>query len=283
MSEPADATGASAVLRRPDPRLRGLVDAYHGYHYRLQQPGVHHGLPSTSLTLVIAFDQPIDVGWFGDPASRGLHWALGSGMSTRPAGIHHGGTQHGIQLDLTPAGARALLGVPAAALAGEIMPLEAVLGAHGSRLYDVLATASGWPARFAALDRELIALAALHRDHRPWRDPTLDRAWHRLHESRGRIAVAELAREVGWGRRRLTERFVAEYGIAPKPVGRLTRFAEARRLVVSATLPLAEVAAACGYADQAHLTREWRELAGVPPTRWLREERPFLQDRPDQP
>ena len=33
--------------------------------------------------------------------------------------------------------------------------------------------------------------------------------------------------------------------------------------------PLAEVAARAGYADQAHLTREVRELAGVPPTRLL--------------
>ena len=45
--------------------------------------------------------------------------------------------------------------------------------------------------------------------------------------------------------------------------------------------PLAEVAAECGYADQAHLAREWSELAGCSPTTWLREEFPFLQDHGD--
>jgi AraC-like DNA-binding protein len=41
---------------------------------------------------------------------------------------------------------------------------------------------------------------------------------------------------------------------------------------------LAEIAARCGYADQAHLTREWRELAGCTPSTWLAEELPSVQD-----
>ena len=56
------------------------------------------------------------------------------------------------------------------------------------------------------------------------------------------------------------------------------RFHAARGLVLGGSASLAEVAARTGYADQAHLTREWRDLAGVPPMTWLREERPFLQD-----
>jgi AraC-like DNA-binding protein len=229
------------------------------------------------LTLVIAFDQPINVGWLDDPASRGRHWALASGMSTRPVGIHHDGTQHGIQLDLTPAGARALLGVPAAALAGEIVPLVDVLGVPGRRLCDVLASALNWPARFAALDRALLAQAAQH-DATPEGEPALELAWRRLQVSAGRLPISRLAREVGLSRRHLTERFTGEYGISPKQTSRLVRFAAARALVTDAHRPLAEVAARCGYADQAHLTREWRALAGVPPTVWLRAERPFLQD-----
>ena len=38
------------------------------------------------------------------------------------------------------------------------------------------------------------------------------------------------------------------------------------------------MAAVCGYADQGHLARDWSDLAGCPPTTWLREEFPFLQD-----
>jgi hypothetical protein len=35
---------------------------------------------------------------------------------------------------------------------------------------------------------------------------------------------------------------------------------------------------ACRYADQGHLARDWSELAGCPPSTWLREEFPFLRD-----
>ena len=42
---------------------------------------------------------------------------------------------------------------------------------------------------------------------------------------------------------------------------------------------LATIAADCGYADQAHMAREWRALAGASPTQWLADERlPFVQD-----
>ncbi|MCA1672997.1 MAG: helix-turn-helix domain-containing protein, partial [Actinobacteria bacterium] len=42
--------------------------------------------------------------------------------------------------------------------------------------------------------------------------------------------------------------------------------------------PLADVAARCGYYDQAHFTREWRDLAGCSPRTWLAEELPSVQD-----
>ena len=267
-----------SVVRLPDARLRGLVTSYHGYRYQVTAPGVHHGIPTTALTVVIAFDRQIDVGWLTSPETRSLHWALASGMSTDPAGIYHAGRQHGIQLDLTPAGARVLLGVPAAALRREIVLLDGVLGRRGTRLYDVLADAVGWQARFAALDRELLAIADTRGDLAGWRDPTLERAWRRVHEDAGAVTVAGLADEVGWSRRHLSTRFTSEFGIGPKQATRLVRFSAARDLAVRRRLPFAEVAARCGYADQAHLTREWRELAGVSPTAWMREERMFVGD-----
>lgn len=57
------------------------------------------------------------------------------------------------------------------------------------------------------------------------------------------------------------------------------RFELAHRLLRRDDRPaLADLAARCGYYDQTHLTREWRELAGCPPTVWLAEELPYVQD-----
>ncbi|WP_211489636.1 helix-turn-helix domain-containing protein [Georgenia thermotolerans] len=60
---------------------------------------------------------------------------------------------------------------------------------------------------------------------------------------------------------------------------RIARFEHARALLLGPGRPgLADVAARAGYADQSHLAREWRALAGCSVGTWLREELPFVQD-----
>jgi AraC-like DNA-binding protein len=63
----------------------------------------------------------------------------------------------------------------------------------------------------------------------------------------------------------------------------VARFDRARRAVAArvgrgAAADLAGLAASTGFADQAHLTREWRALSGLSPTRWLAAEVGFVQD-----
>jgi AraC-like DNA-binding protein len=266
----------------PHPALTGLVEEYHGYRIEGATPGVHHGLPSRALTLVIAFDEPLDVGWLGRDQTRGRFWTVASGLSDEPAGIVHDGRQFGIQLDLTPMGARALLGVPAAAIAADLVSVEELVGpTAAARLYDVVADPSVWDDRFAALDRELLRwLGRGDPGPRPV-SPELTEAWRWLGRHVGSGTVSALADEVGWSRRHLTARFRAEYGISPKDVARISRFQRARELLGARQPPsLADVAARCGYADQAHLNREWRALAGCTPTWWQREEVTFVQYAP---
>jgi AraC-like DNA-binding protein len=56
------------------------------------------------------------------------------------------------------------------------------------------------------------------------------------------------------------------------------RRALAARVATGGPPDLAALAAVSGYADQAHLTREWRDFTGLPPSRWLAAEFGFLQD-----
>ena len=250
-------------MRALAPYVASLV----AYDVDLGGPGVHRGLPSTTLTLVLPVGEPLDVGWRGRPDSRGRRWSTVSGLHAHPAEIHHAGHQRGVQLALTAAGARALLGVPAAALAGELLELDAV--APGLRdLPERLAEAR--PASWAALVEH--ALVRALRDA-PGPRAEVGRALARL--TRG-ASVQDVADEVGYSRRHLGALVRAECGVGPKEVQRIGRFQASRALV--GRLPLADVAHRCGYADQSHLTREWVALAGCPPTTWLREEFPFLQD-----
>jgi AraC-like DNA-binding protein len=258
------------AARAPHPALRGLVEEYHGYHHAGLPAGTHHGLPSSTLTVIVAFDEPVDVAWADDPASRDRHWMMVSGLHTTPALIRHTGFQHGIQLALTPRGARQLLGLPAGALAGTLLSID------DPASYDELAGATTWGQRFDALDRLLLGRLA-GGGQRPPERGELAHAWRRIQRSRGAVRIDALAAEVGWSRRHLTDRFTAEYGIGPKQAARIERFQRARLLLGDGLAP-AGVAAACGYADQAHLTRDFRSLGGCTPTQWRREVLSFVQD-----
>ena len=249
--------------------LAPYVASVVAYDVDLGGPGVHRGLPSTTLTLVLPVGEPLDVGWRGVAGSRRRTWSSVSGLHARPAEIHHAGHQAGVQLALTTAGARALLGVPAAALAGELLEVDEVapwLRDLPERLHET--PPDHW---VALVERTLVA--ELARRDAPGPRAEVGRALAALTRVGSVQAVAD---DVGYSRRHLTDLVRAECGLGPKQVQRLGRFEASRALL--GRVPLAEVAHRCGYADQAHLTREWSALAGCPPTTWLREEFPFLQD-----
>ena len=93
-------------------------------------------------------------------------------------------------------------------------------------------------------------------------------------------------------RRRLTQLFKEQVGMAPKQYRWLRRF---QRVIGNAAggkaIDWAQLALGSGYDDQAHLTHEFREFSGMTPTAWLARERPlqlmssnkaqfpFLQDK----
>lgn len=261
------------LRHRIHPALKGLVNRMQGYAFRLDPRAVHHGVPSPSATVIISFEEPLDVGWHDDESSRVQRWLLASGMHTTPALIRTHGLQHGIQLELTPAGCRALLGVPIGPIAHGFadhadVPLGIPHDLH-ARMAD-----SAWPERFRLLETHLLRIANRSTTELP---NDLAYAWRLLAETHGKVKIAELAATIGWSRRHLVNRFTAEFGLPPRDIGRLHRFGAAQAYAREGA-SWADVAARAGFADQAHLSREFRELAGQTPTEWRTEVFPNVQD-----
>ena len=248
------------------PPLLQYVTLAVGYRYAGGPPGVHVGLPSGTLTLVVPFDEPLLLSGVGLSEPTPFEAVL-AGLATAPTLIHHEGRQHGVQLGLTPAGARALFGLPAAELAERCVELEDVVGRLARSLRAELQEYATWPARFAALERVVLELVRTNESRRE-AAPEVGEAWRLIRHDRGSTPVAAVASNVGWSTRHLEQQFRGEFGITPKAAVRLTRFERSVEVARNPRRKLADVAAECGYADQAHLAREWRELAGLPPSRW---------------
>jgi len=82
--------------------------------------------------------------------------------------------------------------------------------------------------------------------------------------------VAEMARRTGLSARQLHRRCLPLFGYGPRRLARVLRLGRALEAARQGT-SLAQVAANCGYADQAHLSREVRALAGMTPAALLQE------------
>ncbi|RZD70162.1 AraC family transcriptional regulator [Streptomyces albidoflavus] len=272
--EDRSVTGAGA---RPAPALRQYVESYVGFDLRGFPAGVHCGPPGRALTVVISLsDDPLGVAAGVDDGSPVTRFgSVAGGLMCRSVAIHHDGRHRGVLVALTPLGARALYGMPAAELARRLVPLDELLGALAVELSDRLRAARTWAARFAVLDELLLraVVRGSQGDHGHGVRPEVAQAWRLLVAARGGVQVGALAGELGWSRRYLTERFRGELGLSPKTFARVLRFAHAHELAVDGDpLPWGEVAAVSGYADQAHLVREWREFTGRSPTAWRRGE-----------
>jgi AraC-like DNA-binding protein len=272
------------VVRHPALPVASVVERYVGYRMVGYPAGVHRGLPSRHMTFIVSIGPGIDVVAQTDAGrSPDRYRTVVGGLQATPALVAHDGHQEGVEIELTPVGCRSLLGLPAGALWNTSVELDDVVGPIGAELWERLQPTLTWDERFAVCDEVLRRLVpgggGLGRPR-----AEVCRSWDLLVASRGGATVADLAREVGWSRPHLTRRFRDEFGLSPKLAGRVVRFERARRLL-QATPPgvsIAQVAATCGYYDQAHLTRDFVDLAGCPPGRWLAEEElPAIQDVED--
>jgi AraC-like DNA-binding protein len=262
------------ATRLAAPVLRPFIAHYAAFRAHGLPPGTHAGLPSRHIHLIISLGGPIDVVQMPSTAQQPARFeALVCGLQDAPATVRHDGNLHGLHVFLTPTGARSILGASSAELASRVFDLSSLWGRTAAGLIERLQTAGTWRQRFTILDEEFaraLVPAPAARE--------LSWAWGRLAQAQGSTSLERLARDVGWSRRHFSERFRTELGVTPKTAARIFRFERACRLIMDERPRLAEVAYACGYHDQAHMTLEWNALAGCTPKSWIARELPFLQD-----
>lgn len=248
--------------RAPGPMLRGIVTDLVGYrekapgHYRLTQPA------SLAIPLIISFGDPFAIGLGRSPSSNDRFGSFTSGLYAGPVVIESFGRSDCIQIDFTPLGARRFFGLPMNELAGCMIDLSDLPGLDGMALRERLANERDWDLCFDLVEAFILARIGVSKP------PSAEVAWayDRLATTGGSARIGDMANAIGWSRKHLGQRFASEVGLGPKSVARLMRFSLALDAARKADDNWAGIAAACGYADQAHLVREFREFSGASPT-----------------
>jgi AraC-like DNA-binding protein len=230
-------------------------------------------LPSGLATLVFNLDQELRIEH--PPGTRTAFpagTAFFAGLSSTYAVSETDHSQEGAQVMLTPLGARLLLGFPLDEVGNRLIDPVDLFGAAARETIERLQETNSHAGRLMILEqaiaRRLDPLVS---------GPPRGLVWalQQLQASAGSVWVAALARELGWSRKHLTVCFRREFGMPPKLFARVLRFDHAVRLLRRDHVPSwAELAHACGYADQAHLTRDFRTFAGSPPASFMRRKLP---------
>jgi AraC-like DNA-binding protein len=165
-----------------------------------------------------------------------------------------------------------VFGVPLGEITDQRVPLDALWPDGATRLADLAPET-----RVPEIDRLLTR--RIHRwTHNAGDDAQLTaRAVALLRQSRGGATIRAVAAALGVGERRLERAFDRSVGIGPKMLERVLRMRRAVRRIGrlrDSGKPLAwtDVAFDAGYADQPHLIREFRALAGVTPRQYLAEQ-----------
>ena len=167
------------------------------------------------------------------------------------------GTDGTVALRLAPGAAPYVLGLPAA----EIRDARPEFGQLGLRHRPDPSVLSG-----GATVLEQWALGLAGRAEIPrWPGEVVRLA-------RSGAQVGRIAADLGWSTRELHRHCLFAFGYGPTTLRRILRF-RAALTAADTGRPLAEVAAACRFADQAHLARDARDLAGVSMSALLRERR----------
>jgi AraC-like DNA-binding protein len=250
------------ALRPPAPALRPYIRDFYGYTERAEAVLRRREFPGPQVVVIFDLGPPIRIlDDLGRAASR-FPGGFVAGLGDRFALSEHDGLQRGIQLNLTPVGARLFFGIPMSELTGRVVSFGDLMPREHRSLVERLDAEPDWDARFDLIER-LVA----ERVGRARRNQIVDWAYARIEGRGGALEIGGLADELGYSQTHLIKLFKEHVGVAPKVLARIIRFDRLmRHLKRGGSGSWADLALAFGYYDQAHLVREIRQFTGATPS-----------------
>ena len=265
MSDLAAPFAFELARRAPSQRTAGLISGMTGYRETVRGRFFQREAAGLVVPLIISFGTPFLIALSREPDAADRQPSFAAGLHAGPVFIESDGGAECVQVDFTPLGAYRFFGGTVVDLAARMVDMSTCWAAkagrcaNGSGLHPAGRTASIWSRILSPVAPTICPRPRSNSPIAGWR------------AAAGGARITALAGEIGWSRKHLVDRFRSELGLAPKPIARMMRFHHACRLARGgARIGWAGIAAESGYADQAHLAREFSTLAGETPTAWAR-------------
>ena len=186
--------------------------------------------------------------------------AILAGQMLTPIALSHTGSASVAAIRLRPSAVKAVIGCNASNVTSRVLDLVDLLPTARS-VVEQLPEARDDRARISILEAWLARIVHLQ----PRRE--IEQAVEMILGSGGAGQLATVASQAGVSLRHLERRFADEVGLPPKAFARIVRLQRALRQIRDGA-SLGEVALACGYFDQAHMTRDFSRLAEMSPHAW---------------
>lgn len=159
----------------------------------------------------------------------------------------------------------ALFSVPADELSNQNVEIESLLGKQGEELEDKMMSAESNTERLNIIntyfENRLNSLSS--------RRTAIEQSVHQVITNKGLINVNELSEELSVSKRQFERKFKSVTGFSPKLFSRIIRFENALTKMEACDTKLTEVAFECGFYDQSHFIRDFKEFAGQHPSAYL--------------
>lgn len=192
-----------------------------------------------------------------------------AGQLTSRMLIGPSGKTHIFGVRLRPEAGAAVLGCSMAELRDKIVDMRAVIGLREAEWFETLAAANTFEDRIARF--ELLMSRCTLREV----DLGLTASVRAIRDSGGTLAISRCSNYLGWSTRRLERAFNEHVGLTPKTFARIVRFQSFIGSAAASGQTLLDSALAAGYFDQAHLIKDFRDLAGTTPTEYFARQRSF--------
>lgn len=259
----------SIAMRRPHPALRHHVTQFwHGAgRVAYQRDRI---LPRAQSYLLINLGAPQYMILPGPPEVRVPFddlWFSGLYEGPIETEAPHGSVIVGVAFSAT--GAASLLPWSQSELANRTGPLTDLVGGAARDLRERLLDTGDVGARLDVVEDWLLDTCMTGRSVHP----LVHWATRRIAETGGQVRAEALAREAGCSRKHLTGVFSTQVGLPPKTIARIHRFQRALD-ALAAGRALADLAIDCGYYDQSHLVRDFRQFARMSPGEFAQQARP---------